>query len=120
MRYCFVVLPLLIGMWGAPTRESSQRQTGDETASERATLFREGCGSCHGDDGSGNTRAGNQLGVPDLRSDPIQDRTEAQLIEAVGAVPVHASVQRRIGDAGIHGAVRYILTFRGGSEAAPQ
>jgi mono/diheme cytochrome c family protein len=42
-------------------------------------LYRANCASCHGADGSGNTPAGKQLGVRDLRSGEVRGMSDAQL-----------------------------------------
>lgn len=51
-------------------------------ADQAEALYKSKCAMCHGPDGSGNTPTGKAMKVPDLRSDEIQKKTDAQLIEA--------------------------------------
>lgn len=46
-----------------------------------AALYKAKCSVCHAADGSGSSPMGKQMGAPDLRSDEVQKRTDAQLIE---------------------------------------
>lgn len=49
-----------------------------------AALYRQKtCASCHAADGSGNTPAGKSLKARDLRSEPVQKQTDAQLADAI-------------------------------------
>ena len=45
-----------------------------------AALYKAKCAPCHGADGSGNTPAGKNLKVGDLRSPEVQKMTDAELI----------------------------------------
>lgn len=51
-------------------------------ADDTAALYQSKCKMCHGDDGSGNTPTGKAMKVTDLRSEEIQKKTDAQLIES--------------------------------------
>jgi mono/diheme cytochrome c family protein len=51
-------------------------------ADEAADLYKSKCAMCHGPDGSGNTPTGKAMKVADLRSDEVQKKTDAQLIES--------------------------------------
>lgn len=51
-------------------------------ADDAAALYKSKCLMCHAADGSGNTTAGKAMKVPDLRSDEIQKKTDAQLIDS--------------------------------------
>jgi mono/diheme cytochrome c family protein len=55
----------------------------DKDDSDKAkAAFSTNCKSCHGVDGSG-TPIGKSLNVPDLRSDAVQQRSDAQLTEQI-------------------------------------
>ena len=41
------------------------------------------CALCHGEDGAGNTAAGKQKGVPDLRTEEIQKLKDDELLKPV-------------------------------------
>ncbi len=41
------------------------------------------CVICHGEDGAGQTTEGKKRGVPDLRSEAIQKRTDADLAKGI-------------------------------------
>jgi mono/diheme cytochrome c family protein len=49
---------------------------------DAASVYKAKCAICHADDGSGNSPAGRQMKVPDLRSDEVQKESDAQLIDA--------------------------------------
>jgi cytochrome c6 len=54
-----------------------------KVGSEGETLFKAKCAMCHGPDGSGKTMMGERLKIPDLRSEEVQKRTDAQLKEII-------------------------------------
>lgn len=54
-------------------------------ADDAASLYKAKCASCHAPDGSGSSPTGKTLKVPDLRSDEVQKKTDAQLIEITAA-----------------------------------
>ena len=51
-------------------------------ADDAAALYKSKCLMCHAADGSGNSPTGKAMKVPDLRSEDVQKKTDAQLIEA--------------------------------------
>jgi len=51
-------------------------------ADDTGALYKSKCAMCHGPDGSGNTPTGKAMKVSDLRSDEVQKKTDAQLIES--------------------------------------
>jgi mono/diheme cytochrome c family protein len=51
-------------------------------ADDTAALYKSKCAMCHAADGSGDTPTGKAMKVTDLRSDEVQKKTDAQLIEA--------------------------------------
>jgi cytochrome c6 len=50
-------------------------------ADDTAGTYKAKCANCHAADGSGNTPVGKALKIADLRSDEVQKKTDAQLIE---------------------------------------
>lgn len=50
---------------------------------DSAALFKAKCASCHGEDGTGNTPAGKQLKVRNLRSAEVQKQSDAQLVAVI-------------------------------------
>jgi cytochrome c6 len=51
-------------------------------ADDAAALYKSKCQMCHAPDGSGNSPTGKAMKVPDLRSEEVQKKTDAQLVEA--------------------------------------
>lgn len=76
-----------------------------------ATVFKSKCATCHGSDGAG-TAVGKSLKVADLRSDEVQKKPDAELIQSVtegkGNMP---GFQGNITDEEIHAAVTFVRTF---------
>jgi mono/diheme cytochrome c family protein len=68
------LLVVIAGWAAAPVR-------GDDAAS----VYKAKCAGCHAADGSGSTSAGKALKVGDLRTDDVQKKTDAQLIEITTA-----------------------------------
>jgi hypothetical protein len=57
------------------------------------------CALCHGEDGAGNTPAGKQKGVPDLRTDAVQSLKDEELLKPVvqghaGMPPIQAKLSK--------------------------
>lgn len=52
-------------------------------AQDGAALFKTKCAACHDADGSGTGAMAKQLGAPDLRSDVVQKKTDAQLTDEI-------------------------------------
>ncbi len=46
-------------------------------------LFKAKCAMCHGPDGAGKTTMGQALKIPDLHSEDVQKRSDAELIQIV-------------------------------------
>ncbi len=46
-------------------------------------LYKSKCSLCHGDDGSGNSITGKQLGAKDLKSDEVQKMSDDDLATAI-------------------------------------
>ena len=79
-------------------------------AQDAGALFKAKCSTCHAADGSGNTQMGKTLGVPDLHSDEVQKKTDAQLIDAVtnGSGKKMPAYKGKLTDAQIKDLVGYI------------
>src|SRR5712691_10221178 len=60
-------------------------QTGTQAAGagDGAALFKAKCAACHAGDGSGNTPAGKNFKVRDLRSGEVQGQSDAQLYNSI-------------------------------------
>jgi cytochrome c6 len=52
-------------------------------AADGPALFKSKCAMCHGADGAGKTPMGEKQGVKDLKSDPVQKGTDAQLTQSI-------------------------------------
>lgn len=50
---------------------------------DSTVLFKTKCASCHGEDGRGNTPAGQKLKVKNLQSAEVQKQSDAQLAAAI-------------------------------------
>ena len=50
-------------------------------ADDAATLYKSKCAMCHAPDGSGNSPTGKALKVPNLKSEEVQKKTDAELIQ---------------------------------------
>jgi len=55
---------------------ASAQETGE-------TLFKAKCAMCHGADGAGQTAMGKALKIPDLHSEDVQKRSDAELTEII-------------------------------------
>src|ERR1700757_1097256 len=54
---------------------------GPDSATSSAT-FRTKCATCHGQDGAGS-EVGKSMNVPDLRSEAVQKKTDAELAQVI-------------------------------------
>src|SRR5580658_414798 len=77
---------------------------------DAATLFKSKCAACHAADGSGSGSMGKQLGVTDLRADPVQKQTDAQLNDSItnGKGKKMPAYKGKLTDDQIKGLVGYI------------
>lgn len=55
---------------------ASAQETGE-------SLFKSKCAMCHGADGAGQTAMGKALKIPDLHSEVVQKRSDAELSEII-------------------------------------
>ena len=82
-----------------------------QDAPNGATVFKSKCVTCHGADGSG-TAVGKSLKVADLRSDEVQKKSDAELIQSVsdgkGNMP---GFKGNLTDEEIHAAITFVRTL---------
>jgi mono/diheme cytochrome c family protein len=52
------------------------------TQAQGGDVFKAKCAACHSADGSGSSAMGKQLQAPDLRSEDVQKKSDADLITA--------------------------------------
>jgi mono/diheme cytochrome c family protein len=50
---------------------------------DSAQLYKTNCAMCHAADGSGNSPSGKALKAKDLRSDEVQKKSDAELIDGI-------------------------------------
>ena len=83
-----------------------------DSAASSAT-FRTKCAMCHGPDGAGS-EVGKSMNVPDLRSDAVQKRPDAELAQIIsdgkGGMPPFKS---SLSEAQIHDLVSHVRSLRG-------
>jgi cytochrome c6 len=82
-----------------------------DSAASSAT-FRTKCAVCHGPDGGGS-EVGKSMNVPDLRSEAVQKRPDAELAQIIsdgkGGMPPFKS---SLSEAQIHDLVSYVRSLR--------
>jgi mono/diheme cytochrome c family protein len=78
-------------------------------ADDAAAVYKAKCAMCHGPDGKGETATGKAMKVPNLLSDEVQKKTDAQLTEATsngkGKMP---AFKGKLTDEQIKDLVKYI------------
>jgi mono/diheme cytochrome c family protein len=83
---------------------------GEDSAASAAT-FKSKCALCHGPDGGGSS-VGKTMNVPDLRSEAVQKRSDAELGQVIsdgkGGMP---SFKKSLSEDQIHGLVTYIRSL---------
>jgi mono/diheme cytochrome c family protein len=84
--------------------------TASAQAQDAGALFTAKCSTCHAADGSGSTQMGKTLGAPDLRSDEVQKKADAQLIDSVtnGVGKKMPAYKGKLTDAQIKDLIGYI------------
>lgn len=84
--------------------------TASTHAQDAGALFKAKCSTCHAADGSSSTQMGKTLGAPDLHSDEVQKKTDAQLIDAItnGVGKKMPAYKGKLADAQIKDLVGYI------------
>jgi len=68
---------VLIVLFASPVAVSA-----DDTASAKAA-YKTKCAICHAPDGSGQTPTGKALKIPDLRSEEVQKKSDADLAKVI-------------------------------------
>lgn len=80
---------------------------------EGGAEFKTRCAPCHGEKGSGDTKLGQHLQVPDLGSPEVQKQSDVQLNEIIskgkGKMPAN---EGRLSKDQINDLVKYIRTLR--------
>jgi cytochrome c6 len=80
-------------------------------ADDGAKVFAAKCAVCHGPDGAGKLK-----GTPDLRSDDIQKKSDADLMSSIANGPKgkesHAFSKKGLDEATIKSLVAYIRTLK--------
>jgi mono/diheme cytochrome c family protein len=75
--------------------------------------FKTRCAPCHGEKGSGDTKLGQHLQVPDLGSPEVQNQSDAQLTEVIskgkGKMPAN---EGRLSKDQINDLVKYIRMLK--------
>jgi len=78
-------------------------------ADDAASLYKAKCAGCHAPDGSGNSPVGKAMKAPDLRSDDVQKKSDAELIalttDGKGKMPAYKG---KLTDDQIKGLVGYV------------
>ena len=79
-------------------------------AQDAAALFKTKCAACHDADGSGTGAMAKQLGAPNLQSDVVQKKTDAQLNDEItsGVGQKMPAYKGKLTDDQIKGLVGYI------------
>jgi mono/diheme cytochrome c family protein len=90
---------------------SVRANPGPDGAASSAT-FRTKCAMCHGPNGGGS-EVGKSMNIPDLRSDAVQKRPDAELAQIIsdgkGGMPPFKS---SLSEAQIHDLVSYVRSLR--------
>jgi cytochrome c6 len=85
---------------------------GAQAQSDGAKIFKTNCTLCHADDGSGSSPTGKAMKAKDLRSDEVQQQTDAVLTEVItkgrGKMPAFGS---KIKPDGVASLVAYIRSI---------
>jgi mono/diheme cytochrome c family protein len=66
-----------------------------QAQSDAAPVFKKNCTLCHSEDGSGGSSTGKALKAKDLRSDEVQSKKDAELVDVIskgrGKMPAFGS-----------------------------
>lgn len=78
-------------------------------ADDTAALYKSKCAMCHAADGSGDNPTGKAMKVTDLRSEEVQKKTDAQLIESTtNGKGKMTAFKGKLTDAQIKDLVKYV------------
>jgi mono/diheme cytochrome c family protein len=90
-------------------------------ADDSPEMYKRQCASCHGEDGKGETPEGKKLKTPDLGSDAVQNKSDAELAKIIadgkGEMPKFGG---KITKDQINALVKYIRRFKHVVAPAPQ
>ncbi len=112
-HYVIFVFTLLLLLFVSLTFfvASVVRADNGQNGASSASMFREKCVVCHGQDGGGS-QVGKTMNVPDLRSPAVQKQTDSELAQIIsdgrGGMP---SFKGSLNDDQIHGLVTYIRSL---------
>jgi mono/diheme cytochrome c family protein len=98
------------GKQGGAKAEKAAAAKGN--AKEGATVFGGKCATCHGKDGSGNTTMGKNMKIIDLRAADVQNKTDAQLAEAISKGMGKMPGYKILGEEKINDVVAYIRALK--------
>ena len=105
-----ILLLLFVGL--ALFVASTARANPASDAAASSATYRTKCAVCHGPDGGGSA-AGKSMNVPDLRSEAVQKRPDAELTQIIsdgkGGMPPFKS---SLSEAQIHDLVNYVRSLR--------
>lgn len=91
-----------------------------EDSAAGASVYKSKCVTCHGQDGGG-TAVGKSLQVADLRSEEVQKKSDADLIQAVsegkGNMP---GFKGDITDDEVHAVVTFVRTLAAKGDPTPK
>ena len=104
-----ILMALVVGLTLIPVAIARAKGGQDSAASKAA--FRTKCAMCHGQDGGGSD-VGKSMNVPDLRSQAVQKRPDAELAQVIsngkGGMPAFKS---SLSEDQIHGLVTHIRSL---------
>jgi len=105
-----ILLLLFVGL--ALFVASTARANPAPDGAASSATFRTKCAVCHGPDGGGSA-TGKSMNVPDLRSEAVQKRPDAELTQIIsdgkGGMPPFKS---SLSEAQIHDLVNYVRSLR--------
>jgi cytochrome c6 len=105
-----ILLLLFVGLTLFVASIARANSSPDSAAS--SATFRTKCAVCHGPDGGGS-EVGKSMNVPDLRSEAVQKRPDAELAQIIsdgkGGMPPFKS---SLSEAQIHDLVSYVHSLR--------
>jgi cytochrome c6 len=81
-KYLFHLLALLVAVCAVSMSFSAAAEDSADNAAG-AAAYKSKCNACHGPDGSGNTPVGKSLKVADLRTEAVQKKTDAELVQFI-------------------------------------
>jgi cytochrome c6 len=85
VRYSFLTTAMAIvtALLLSPATMYAQDAPSAKDAKAAEQLYKSKCSLCHGDDGSGSSITGKQLGAKDLKSDAVQKMSDDDVVTAI-------------------------------------